>query len=245
MRGRARIVRMGAIVTRAALIGAAVALASCGKSGPHATILYMKERELGGPAFPTRIVVNRRYMRIDPDTGTGNYILFDRKHRIIYSVDRSDRTVLVIHSHLITLAKPAAFHNAVKQGATKGQFKGHTLKSYRLFTNDQQCYYVVAARHLLPGVVSALKAYADTLAGEQALTAASTPAGLETPCDLADNVFDPGREYAQGFPVRLLDYEENEKVLTAYKRHVAVKAGLFALPPHYVRYSPGEIRNGG
>ncbi len=224
--------------------GLVMALASCGRSSPHATILYMKERELGGPPFPTRIIVNRRYLRIDPDTGTGNYILFDRKRRIIYSVDHSDRTILVIRSHLITLAKPAKLRDTVKSGPARGRFKGHKLRSYRLYTNGRQCYYVVAAKGLLPGAVSALKAYSDTLAGEQALTAANTPVGLETACDLADNVFDPGREYAYGFPVRLLDYEENEKILMAYKKDVPVKSSLFALPAHYVRYSPGEVRNG-
>ncbi len=236
--------RVGRIVVRLGAIGLALALASCGRGTPHATILYMKERELGGPLFPTRIIVNRHYLRIDPDTGTGNYILFDRKQRIIYSVDRNDRTILVIRSHLITLAKPARLHESVKPGKLRGRFKGYKLKSYRLYTNDHQCYYVVAAKGLLPSAVSALKAYADTLAGEQALTAANTPAGLETSCDLADNVFDAGREYAMGFPVRVLDYEQNEKILTGYKKDVPVKRSLFVLPAHYVRYSPGEVRNG-
>ncbi len=230
---------------RLAAVAALMALASCGKGGPHATILYMRERELGGPPFPTRIIVTHRFVRIDPDTGTGNYILFDRRHHVIYSVDKGDHTILVIRSHLITLPKPAHFHNVVKPGRVKGRFKGHKLRSFRLFTNDQQCYYIVAAKHLLPGVVSALKAYANTLAGEQALTAANTPAGLETKCDLADNVFDPGREYSEGFPVRVLDYEENEKVLTGYKKDVPVKRNLFVLPAHYVQYSPGEVRDGG
>ena len=231
-------------LARLALVGLALALASCGRSGPHATILNMRERELGGPPFPTRIIVNRRYVRIDPDTGTGNYILFDRKRRIIYSVDHSDHTILVIRSHIITLTKPARLRETVKRGHVRGRFKGHKLRSYRLYTNGHQCYYIVAAKGLLPGAVSALKAYADTLAGEQALTAANTPAGLETACDLADNVFNPDREYAYGFPVRMLDYEANEKVLISYKKDVSVKRSLFTLPAHYVRYSPGEVRNG-
>ncbi|MHB1607206.1 MAG: hypothetical protein ACYCXX_00980 [Acidiferrobacter thiooxydans] len=236
--------RVRQALTRLMLAGFALALVSCGRSGPHATILTMRERELGGPPFPTRIIVNRHYLRIDPDTGTGNYILFDRKRHVIYSVDHSDRTILVIRSHIITLPRPAKLQETVQRGHVKGRFKGHKLRSYRLYTNGHQCYYIVAAKGLLPGVVSALKAYSDTLAGEQALTAANTPPGLETACDLADNVFDPAREYAYGFPVRILDYQENEKVLVGYKKDVPVKPSLFTLPAHYVRYSPGEVRNG-
>jgi len=219
-------------------------LGSCAKSGPYATVLFMKERELGGPPFPTRVIVSRDYVRIDPDTGTGNYILFDRKRRVIDSVNVADRTILVIHSHAIRLAKPAGLKNGIKRGATQGRFMGHKLIHYQFFTNDQQCYDITAARHLLPHVVAALKSYSETLAGEQAITAANTPASLETPCDLTDNIFDPGREYTKGFPVRLTDFERNEKVLVRVKRHVLVKPGLFVLPAHYVQYSPGEVRNG-
>ncbi|MHB8255447.1 MAG: hypothetical protein ACYDEV_17605 [Acidiferrobacter sp.] len=227
------------------LVGGLIVLASCAKSGPHATILFMKERELGGPVFPTRIIVNRRYVRIDPDTGVGNYILFDRKLRVIYSVNASDRTILVIRNHAVTLARPATLTNVVKRGHSHGLFLGHKLVHYRLFTDGQQCYDIEAAQHLLPHVVLALTAYADTLAGEQAITAENTPAGLETSCDLANNVFYPGREYAQGFPVRMVDAEKNEKVLVSFKRDVRVKRSLFVLPAHYVQYSPGEVRNGG
>lgn len=228
-----------------ALLGAAMMLASCAKSGPHATVLSMRERELGGPAFPTRIVVSQKFVRIDPDTGTGNYVLFNRKKGVIYSVNAADRTILVIHRHPITLAKPANLVDTVKRGKKAGRFFSHTLINYKLFTDGQQCYDIEAAKTLLPHVVNALRAYADTLAGEQALTALSVPAGLETPCDLADSVFDPGREYAQGFPVRMVDADKNEKVLVNFKRDVAVKPGFFVLPAHYVRYSPGEVRNGG
>lgn len=237
--------RVRAILRRGGVVLALFLLASCAKSTPHATILFMKERELGGPAFPTRVIVNRRYVRIDPDTGAGNYILFDRKEGVIYSVDASDRTILVIRSHPITLQKPATITNTVTIGKHKGHFLGHTLVHYRLFTDGQQCYSIAAGKHLLPHVARALTAYADTLAGEQAVTAQNTPAGIETPCDLEDNVFDPGREYAYGFPVRMTDADQNQKVLVAVKRDVAVKAGLFVLPAHYVRYSPGEVRHGG
>lgn len=220
-------------------------LASCARSGVHATILFMQERELGGPVFPTRIIVSSRYVRIDPDIGTGNYILFDRKERVIYSVDTADRTILVIHSHPVTLVKPATLVDVVRRGHTKGQFLGYPLVHYRLFTAGRQCYDIEVAQHLLPHAVKALNAYAETLAGEQAITAENTPAGLETPCDLADNVFDPGRIYAQGFPVRMVDTDKNEKVLVNFKQHVVVARKLFVLPADYVRYSPEEIRNGG
>lgn len=236
---------MRSTMRRVSLVVAMFLLASCGKSGPHAMILFMKERELGGSPYPTRIIINRHYVRIDPDTGAGNYILFDRKASVIYSVDASDRTILVIHSHPITLQKPSTITNTMTIGKRKGRFLGHTLIHYRLFTDGQQCYSLEAGKHLLRSAARALTAYADTLAGEQAVTAQNTPAGIETPCDLEDNVFDPGREYAYGFPVRMSDADQNQKVLVGVKRDVPVKAGLFVLPAHYVRYSPGEIRHGG
>ncbi len=227
------------------LFAGVAVLTSCARGMPHATILYMKERELGGPAFPTKVVITHRFVRIDPDTGTGNYILFNRKQSVIYSVDAADRTILVIRSHPITLRRPKTLTNVVERDGSAGRFGKHKVFRYRLLTSGEQCYTIAAARHLLPHAAQALASYARTLAGEQAITAENTPSRLETPCGLADNVFNPGREYAEGFPVRMTDADENQKVLIAFKHDVPVKRSLFTLPAHYVRYSPGEVRDGG
>lgn len=227
---------------RLAGLGTVLLLASCGRSEPHATVLSLREQELGGAFFPTRVLITRRFVRIDPDTGAGNYILFNRRKHAIYSVDAADHTILVIHARPVRLTPPMPLVNSIRRLPGTTRFHGHTVRHYQLFTNGRQCYDIDAARGLLPGATRALIAYEKTLAGEQAITAANTPPGVEGPCSLADNVFDPGREYAEGFPVRVTDNNDNEKVLIGFRRDVAVNADVFALPRHYLRYSPGEVR---
>lgn len=227
---------------RLAGLGAVLVLASCGKSAPHATILSLREQELGGAFFPTRILITRRFVRIDPDTGVGNYILFNRQKHVIYSVDAADHTILVIRARPVHLTSPIVLANTVVPLPGTTRFHGHTVRHYHLLTNGRQCYDIEAAKGLLPGAARALIGYERTLAGEQAVTAADSPPGVEGPCGLADNVFDPGREYAEGFPIRITDNDDNTKILIGFQRDVAVKAGLFTLPPHYLRYSPGDVR---
>lgn len=232
-------------IIKIALVAALLVLGGCAKKGPYATVLSFQESELGGSLFPTQVMITKQYVRIDSDTGTGNYILFNRKARVIYSVDAVDHTILVIHAHPVTLTPPMALVNVVKKESDAPDFHGHKVVHYVLFTNGEQCYSVYASRGLLRHATRALSAYEKALAGEQAVTAENAPPGVETPCDLADNVFDPGREYAQGFPVRVTDEDKNQKILTKVQHDVSVSPQLFTLPRSYVLYSPGEVRSGG
>ncbi len=231
-------------MVRAAAAGITLALAGCGQGAPHATILYLQTREYGGSPFPARILVNSRFLRIDPDMATGNYILFNRKERVIYSVDAADRTILVIHSHPVTYTSPMLLENRVARLPGSLVFDGHKALHYVLSTNGKQCYDVYAAKGFLRGAGKALVAYEQALAGEQALAAEQGAPELQGPCDLADSIFAAGREYAQGFPIKMTDQNQNEKTLVRVRRDVAVKRDTFTLPAHYLRYSPNEVRSG-
>ncbi|MDA8390355.1 MAG: hypothetical protein M0Z76_06460 [Gammaproteobacteria bacterium] len=235
---------MGKRMVRAVAAGVTLVLAGCGRGAPHATILYLQARESGGSPFPARVLVNRHFVRIDPDMATGNYILFNRKRRVIYSVDAADRTILVIRSHPVTYTPPILLENRVARLPGSVTFDGHKALHYALSTNGEQCYEVYAAKGFLRGAARALAGYKKALAGEQALAAEQGAPELQGPCGLADSIFSAGREYAQGFPIKMIDQNHNEKTLMRVRRDVAVNRDTFTLPAHYLRYSPNEVRSG-
>ncbi len=235
---------MGKRMAQAGAVGMVLALAACGQRAPHATILYLRAREYGGAPYAERIFVNRRFVRIDPDMATGNFILFNRKQHVIYSVDTGDRTILVIHSHRFSYTAPMLLANRVAKAPGVMEFEGHKALHYVLSTNGEQCYDLYAAKGFLPGPARALASYDRALAGEQAAAAEAGAPELQGPCDLADSVFSAGREYGQGFPIKMTDHDHNEKTLVRVRRDAAVALDTFTLPAHYLRYSPKEVRSG-
>jgi hypothetical protein len=119
---------------------------------------------------------------------------------------------------------------------------GKAVTHYRLVTNGQRCFEVYAADGLLPEAVAALREYHATLAGEQAVMQAQVPAGLQSDCDLADQVFLPARHLEHGFPVRQVNRAGVTRQLVDYKRDVPLQPGIFDIPKDYKQITPAGVR---
>jgi hypothetical protein len=209
------------------------------------TALFFVERERGGEPFQTRMLVTSRYLRIDEGNDTGDYILFDRAHPAIYSVNYLDKTILVISPSKIDLAPPKVFKHEVQ--VDKDSYPdvgGKKVIHYQLLTNRARCYDVFAAMGLLPEAAQALREYHQALAGEQAATMKNTPREMQSPCDLANHIFLPARHLGQGFPVRQEDMAGNLRQLINYDEHYRSDQTLFQLPEGFTRYRAQEMRGG-
>ncbi len=65
---------------------------------------------------------------------------------------------------------------------------------------------------------------------------------MQSPCDLANNVFLPVRHLEHGFPVRLADMTGRTMELVDYKTDFRATAGMLKLPEGYRRGSIEELR---
>lgn len=226
-----------------ALILLSIALDALAASQTEAgTALYFREKQPGTDFFSTRMLVTPRYLRIDNGKDGGDFILLDRRAHTVYSVSDEDRMVLVVHAQPVTLSPPAHFVQSVKRGT--GHYPpvaGRQLVHYRLFTNDTLCNDVYAADGLLPDALAALREFAQTMAGQQAASLRITPKDMQDPCEMTNDVFLPGRQYAYGFPVRLADKTGNVRELVNYKQNERFAPSLFVLPHDFRRYSPGDL----
>ena len=59
-----------------------LALTGCGDAG-KATVLHYAEQEPGGEPFRTRMIVTARYLRIDEGVESKDFLLFDRREKIL------------------------------------------------------------------------------------------------------------------------------------------------------------------
>lgn len=220
-----------------------VALAACTERTPTATFLSFTETDADGKVQPVRMLVNKTYLRIEDGDGKAGFIVFDRATRTIFSVNAATRTTLVVRAQPVTLEPPKKFVHAVERDKeTLPAVDGKSVTHYRLLTNGERCFDVYAAEGLLPEAVVALREYHEALAGEQAVMQARVPKGLDSVCDLADQVFVPARYLEHGFPVRQVNHAGVTRQLVDFKQDVPVTAGMFMLPLNYKQITPADLR---
>jgi len=219
-------------------------LVACSASSTPATLLYFVDKEQGGEPYRTRMIITAGYVRMDGGaTDAEDFLLFDRANGTIYSVSSGDKRILVIRPRVVELKPPVPFsHRVVPDNATYPSVGGYKVVHYELLTNNHRCYDLYAAEGLLPDVVLALRQFRETLAGQQAATAAVAPQQMQSACDLANNVFLPARQLAYGFPVRLVDMAGKSSELVDYKTDFRATADLLKLPEGFRRRSIEELR---
>ena len=221
---------------------AALTLAACTEK-PSATIFLSFTESSPDGEYPVRMLVSEKFLRIEDGDTQDGFIVFDRAARTIYSVSHGGKSTLVLHARPVTLSAPKQFeHKSERENETLPAVDGKTVTHYRLLTNRERCFDVYAAEGLLPEAVTALREYHETLAGEQAVMQANLPAGMQTSCDLADQVFLPARYLAHGFPVRQVNRAGVTRQLNSYKRDVPVEKGIFDVPKDYKQMTPAELR---
>lgn len=221
-------------------------LTSCAEPSTPAILVYLAEQESGGTPYRTRLIVTAGFMRMDAGENGKNFLLFDRTDNTVYSVSSADRQVLVIPPRPVVTKPPVKFTHRVE--ADRDAFPavaGHEVIHYKLLTNGQRCYDLYAAEGLLPDVVSALRQFRLTLAGQNALTVSAIPAEMQSWCDMANNVFYPTRHLEHGYPVRQVDMTGNKSELVDFNTDYRATTSVFQLPQDYKWIMIEDLRNNG
>ena len=218
-------------------------LVACSEPTTPAAVLYFVEHESGAEPYRTRMIITAGFIRMDGGAGSEDFLLFDRADGTIYSVSSGDKQILIIRPRPVEIKPPAKFeHRVVTDKATFPSVGEYKVIHYELFTNNERCYDLYAAKDLLPAAVVALREFRVILAGQQAVTLSVTPPEMQSACDLANNVLLPTRHLEYGFPVRLIDMTGKLMELVDYKTDFRATAAMLRLPAGYKRLSLEELR---
>ncbi len=214
-----------------------------GSTSSNATVVHFQEKEAGTEQYHSRMIVTPEYIRFDDGKGSTDFVLFDRKKRIIYSTSSMDKHTLVIKWRKLSLKMPASLKNRVEIVKDSVPSIGNKpVTHYRLYTNEKQCYDLFVAKGLLPGVVKAMIEFQETLSVEHADFFDYAPLQTASDCDRVNNVFDPARFLRFGFPVQANDYLGRSRQMVDYKFNKKVDNKLFVLPKEYKEYSTKDMR---
>ena len=207
----------------------------------NVTIVHFTEREEGIDPYPVRYIIANDLMRIDDNTDEGDFILYDDKKRIIYSVNHEDSTILIIEYKSWELAKFNFTRNVSwkkMDGAPK--VGGNEVYSYWLSAGEKVCSEAQVAKGFLLRESKLLKRYTETLSTAQVDSISATPEEMRTPCLMVDKVYNKGNVYDKGFPLQQWHVNGLQRLMTSYKTDEKVSGKLFELPKDYRRYSIGD-----
>ncbi|WP_455380564.1 hypothetical protein [Acidihalobacter prosperus] len=188
------------------------------------------------------MLVTKVFLRID-NGSTGSYVLFDRRNRTIYSVDKSDHTVLVIPPQKVHVKPPMALKLSERKKLAKNAptiDERHAVH-YIFYANGKRCGDEMVVPGFLKHVTKALMQFKVTLAGQHAADMSKTPISMQSACSLADLIFAPTRMLLHGLPIIKWSPNGDHKALVNYQRQVSVSSKLFSLPPktyHYFSIGP-------
>lgn len=203
-----------------------------------ATVLLFQEREIGVPPYGSRIIVTSEYLRMDDGNDQGDFLLYDRNTRNVFSVAHEDQTVFEISYHPVEIEPPIELDLVTKSEIDEtapsigGQRPLHTTFSI----NSKRCFDVISIAGVLDDAALALGEYATALSGEQARILHKTPVEFQDPCMLSNLIFHTAEHTRHGFPIQEWSYSGYSRELMDYRLDYPVADQLFMIPPDYRRY---------
>ena len=205
------------------------------------------EQEPGIDPYVTRLIVSAAYLRIDEGETATQYLVYDRKKKIIHIINNNNKTVMQIYSKLNELQPPFPLTHTIKDlGELNDAPKvNNTIPHHRQYlTNNELCSNVVSVDGLLSEAVQGLIEFQNILADDSASTFYQIPADLHKPCDISRNIFSPTRHLLHGFPIKEWRSDGYSRTLYDYKQNIATPATLFTVPKAYFSYTAQQFRDG-
>jgi hypothetical protein len=215
---------------------AVAGIESAAAAEQQAALLVYRAWEPGLAPYISRVLVTPRYVRMDEGDGGSQYTLYDRQQAVIYNVDDEERSILVIDPPETRLPLPddLQLEQRVSLDKDAPAIAGRQPQRVILLANGDSCRELVAVPGLMEPAVAGLRDLQTTLGQVQAATLQVLPADMQTPCDLAENVYAPLRSLDFGLPIQEAGAGRGRALVDFSAAH-AVSDSLFVLPAEYTR----------
>jgi hypothetical protein len=200
-----------------------------------ATVVWFDEQEPGIDPYPVRYIVTPDYMRSDDGLDDGDFLLFDRRQRKIYSVARAARTVLAIDGNGEPPKAPQtlAWHVRERADARAPAIAGIAPLEVALEAGDEVCHTALVAPGFLEPVRAALQEFSQSLAVQQLRTLGNTPPEMQTPCFLSSYLYATDFHVSRGMPLADWNAAGKRREMTDYRMETSVDEALFLVPDDY------------
>ncbi|HEB57826.1 MAG TPA: hypothetical protein ENJ01_01245 [Gammaproteobacteria bacterium] len=214
----------------------------------HALVIDFVEKDAYVEPYATRVIITPRYLRFDDGEGAADFILYDRKRKLIYSVTEEDHSVMVLRAKHHEAAPPVELrmmHRAMGEMTDVPSVNGVKPRHYQFLVNGEVCYEYVVIPGLLKDAVAAFKEFNAVIASDARLTVNIIPADVRNVCSVAMSAYAVNYNLMHGFPVQGWSPDGKARSLLGYNENVAVNPTWFTLPAGYRRFTVEDVRGGG
>jgi hypothetical protein len=201
---------------------------------PHAgTQVIWTEQFPDAESSSVRMLIDKRYLRIDNNTKTGNFTLLDSKKNILYNIVHDDRSVLKIPNYKNPTKLPTFKFLNKKIPAKIPDINQYNVSHRQYFANGTLCFETMSAKNFLPIVTNQLQSYRSLLANQQAKSLFQTPPEYRDLCNTAFRIVSPRQTLQYGLPIVEWTPNGYKRVLTEFKENYAIEDSLFTIPNSY------------
>ena len=202
-------------------------------------ILNFSEVFADQPEENVRMIITNGYLRIDDGPQAEDFILYNRRNKIIYNVVSEEKSIMVIdsqdavHDKKSKGVKPAfpilwnvesQTSNALMRSDDKNSA---SATHYRLKLNQKECYNLVTVDQGMENPLNAMREFRQSLAAHLK-TQYKPQDGQE--CYEAVNIFTPINHLHQGFPIREWSIYGYQRFLVNHRKMIIFPKKLFELP---------------
>ena len=219
------------------LVSAAV-FAQSAPTQPVTQVIF-EESELGFSPYLTRMLLSRRYLRIDEGQDDGDFVLFDRVLGNIHNINHEERSEVIIQRRpqVNTPQSVPGFRVETMPLIDAPRINGITAVQHRFYAGSELCRQSVNFDGFLDQFVEALMRYKQLLIQQSLRTLGEMPDSVKTPCYLANHIWHASDYLQAGFAVLVADHDEKRRAMVEF-RQVEVPSSLLRLPANYRRFYP-------
>lgn len=183
---------------------------------------YM-DQDPGEPAYLTRILVTPNFMRMDGGQDEGDFVLLDRKRRVVINVMHGNKLAMVFNP-----GKPPS-RPANWKSQLDVRKAGRGTQGFILTVEGMVCSEGVAAQQAAPDAARAMAEFKAVLASMQYRVWKESPATMQHNCDLANQVWETGTTLKLGLPLEEREFTGRTRTFESETR-LPLKPKLFRVP---------------
>lgn len=188
------------------------------------TVISYNEGESGKELFPTRMFVNKDYVRIDGHGERNDFRIYDRHVGTLYQVRTDKKQVDAIRAR--TNAGPLPEYTIEVESEESALIEGGQAQHHVVKVNGEVCRELVTVKDMLPDVLAAITEMDVAMSGKYT---DEQIARLDA-CTLALNVYYPKKLRELGFPAREWDEKGNERFIADFSEGMPPPKNFTRLP---------------
>ncbi|MCU7844268.1 MAG: UDP-2,3-diacylglucosamine hydrolase [Candidatus Thiodiazotropha sp. (ex Monitilora ramsayi)] len=202
-------------------------------------LVYRVERP-GDESYINRMLVTSDYLRIDQGEQDAGFILFDRKQRVIYSVNPLESSILVIDPQSpVSQVEDLRLELVSSDKHVAPNVAGAKPQYWRLTVNGASCRDAFVLPSTMPESVEAYREYLNVLATQQAVALSALPEEFQDHCDSAVHAYAPDAFLQKGLPLKVWDGQGYSEALLDFRHDFKVSSEHFTLPEFFRRVPMG------